>query len=239
MGKLLGSRKYGVMLTTLTDHGCVILKFQPVLLILEIMLSSLLFMARMQLTLLLSGEDVKIVTISLVLVELKVLISVLVLFLMQPGDGTATTTLIKKQTFFEELYQHFRVQPCYTGVTPECNATLQAFACHESFRRCDAEGFYTGTCRDSCEAVVYECANWFETVDLEHYNCTSSRYLDGNAQTCTGSPAFAHIDPATQHFLGNDPNLLLFKSSPSSSPASALSVSFVVSLLFTFFALMF
>eukprot|EP00339_Tiarina_fusa_P012776 CAMPEP_0117025160 /NCGR_PEP_ID=MMETSP0472-20121206/18612_1 /TAXON_ID=693140 ORGANISM="Tiarina fusus, Strain LIS" /NCGR_SAMPLE_ID=MMETSP0472 /ASSEMBLY_ACC=CAM_ASM_000603 /LENGTH=3343 /DNA_ID=CAMNT_0004731795 /DNA_START=70 /DNA_END=10101 /DNA_ORIENTATION=+ len=141
--------------------------------------------------------------------------------------------------FFEELYQHFRVQPCYTGVTPECNATLQAFACHESFRRCDAEGFYTGTCRDSCEAVVYECANWFETVDLEHYNCTSSRYLDGNAQTCTGSPAFAHIDPATQHFLGNDPNLLLFKSSPSSSPASALSVSFVVSLLFTFFALMF
>merc|ERR1712137_324 len=39
------------------------------------------------------------------------------------------------ECFFDQLYQHFRVQPCYTGVTPECNATLASFACHESFRK--------------------------------------------------------------------------------------------------------
>ena len=133
--------------------------------------------------------------------------------------------------FFEDLYQHFRVQPCYTGVTPECNATLAAFACYESFRRCDAQGFYTGTCRQSCEAVVYECANWFETVDLEHYNCTSSRYLDGNAQTCTGNPAFATISSVDHAFLGDEPDLLLFKSSPSSSSASSLSFSALFAVL--------
>merc|ERR1712054_671612 len=102
--------------------------------------------------------------------------------------------------------------------------TLQAFACHESFRRCDEFGFYTGTCRDSCEAVVYECANWFESVDLEHYNCTSNRYIDSNSATCTGNPAFAHIDPQTQVFLGNEPDLLLFSSSPSSSSSSTLNI---------------
>merc|ERR1712154_444228 len=92
--------------------------------------------------------------------------------------------------FFEELYEHFRVQPCYTGVTPECNATLQAFACYESFKRCDEQGFYTGTCRDECAGVTYECANNFETVDLEHYNCSSARYVDGHSETCTGGRAF-------------------------------------------------
>ena len=141
------------------------------------------------------------------------------------------------ECLFEELYQHFRVQPCYTGVTPECNATLQQFACYESFHRCDAQGFFTGTCRQSCDAVVYECANWFETVDLEHYNCTSSRYIDGNAHVCTGNPSFANIDPASQAFLGPDPDLLLFKSSPSNA-SSAVSFSFLLSVFAMLFALL-
>merc|ERR1712000_531307 len=90
--------------------------------------------------------------------------------------------------FFEDLYQHFRVQPCYTGVTPECNATLAAFACYESFRRCDA-------------------------------------------QACTGNPAFATISSVDHAFLGDEPDLLLFKSSPSSSSASSLSFSALFAVL--------
>jgi len=115
--------------------------------------------------------------------------------------------------FFEQLYNRFKNQPCWNGVSPECNATLQAFACYESFRKCDNYGFSVGTCRDACEAVVYECANWFESVNLEHYNCSSSRYTDGNAGTCAGINQFSTYQ-STENFLPNDPNLILFKSSP-------------------------
>merc|ERR1712137_640969 len=142
--------------------------------------------------------------------------------------------------FFEELYEHFRVQPCYTGVTPECNATLQAFACYESFRRCDEQGFYTGTCRDECAGVTYECANNFETVDLEHYNCSSARYVDGYSETCTGGRAFNTLD-ANRQFFGNEPDLLLFESSPDRlyrrNDASQLHGAFfaIIALLFVIF----
>jgi len=135
------------------------------------------------------------------------------------------------ECFFEELYEHFRVQPCWSGVTPECNSTLQRFACYESFRSCDEDGFYVGTCRKACEAVVYECVNWFESVDLEHYNCTSARYLDDDVETCTGSSLFANYAPNTVTFLGN-PDLLLFAPSPDSytykDSASTLTMSFVL-----------
>jgi len=136
--------------------------------------------------------------------------------------------------FFETLYEHFRVQPCYTGVTPECNATLQAFACYESFKRCDEQGFYVGTCRDECQGVAYECANNFETVDLEHYNCDSARYLDAHSQTCTGGRAFNSLD-THNHLLGSEPDVLLFESSPSQqesqSSATRLSGLFVTFLV--------
>jgi len=129
--------------------------------------------------------------------------------------------------FFEELYQSFRVQPCWTGVSAECNATLQAFACYESFHACDEHGFSVGTCRSSCDAVVYECANWFESVDLEHYNCTSSRYLDENARVCTGSDFFSDFSADTQTFL-EQPELILYESK---SAASSITVSFVFLIL--------
>lgn len=112
--------------------------------------------------------------------------------------------------FFEELYNHFRVQPCWSGVSVDCNATLQQFACYESFRACDANGFYVGTCRSSCNAVVYECVNWFESVDLEHYNCTSSRYIDDGVSTCTGSGSFSQFDINTQLLFGGNPEDILY-----------------------------
>merc|ERR1712137_720510 len=96
--KLIGLRKCGVMLITLIDHGCVILKFHLVLLILEIMHSLLLSMVRMLPILLLSGEEMKIVTLLLDLAEMMVLISVLDLFHTTPGDGILTITWIMKLT---------------------------------------------------------------------------------------------------------------------------------------------
>jgi len=134
------------------------------------------------------------------------------------------------QCFFEQLYDHFKTQPCWSGVSRECNSTLAQFACFESFHNCDRYGFATGTCVDACDAVVYECVNTFDAVDLEHYNCTSSRYLDATYETCSGVPKsdFATWDGV--EFLAADPNLLLFKSTPSNyefsyGSASALSIS--------------
>lgn len=133
--------------------------------------------------------------------------------------------------FFEELYGHFKVQPCWSGVTTDCNTTLQRFACYESFRRCDEYGFYVGTCRKACNAVVYECVNWFESVNLEHYNCSSSRYIDEGAYTCTGSDEFETFTPGNANlFFPADPNLILYDDIVFINSAPVLSISFFLAL---------
>merc|ERR1711862_387833 len=168
--------------------------------------------------------------------EMKVLISVLDLFHIIHGDGIIILLLIMKLLVSLNNYMNISEYNHVTGVTPECNATLAAFACYESFHRCDEQGFYTGTCREACEAVTYECANLFETVDLEKYDCTSSRYLDGNAQTCTGNPAYANLEADHLFLAGEqDPIVLLYES----SSASSMSVSIILSAFAIIFALMF
>jgi len=117
--------------------------------------------------------------------------------------------------FFEQLYEHFQTQPCFTGVTPECNSTLQAFACYESFHRCDEHGFAEPTCRQACDSVVHECFNTFDAVNLEHYNCTSSRYGDAYSHTCTISESLLNDVEMFEAEMGNSA-LLQFESSPSS-----------------------
>jgi len=113
---------------------------------------------------------------------------------------------MEAECFFNDLYNHFRVQPCWSGVTTDCNSTLRQFACYESFRACDAAGFYVGTCRSACDAVVYECVNMFETVNLEHYNCTSNRYIDEEAYYCTGYGAYP-VMTGPQTFFPDVPNI--------------------------------
>ena len=143
---------------------------------------------------------------------------------------------------FNELYEHFRVQPCWSGVTPECNDTLQRFACYENFRRCDKDGFQTPTCRGACENVVYECVNWFESVDLEAYNCTSDRYINEDLDNeCTG-----HLENDRPHWEPVDD--ILYKSAPppstddddsSASSATSLTASVVLSIFVAVFSLFF
>jgi hypothetical protein len=125
--------------------------------------------------------------------------------------------------FFQSLYDHFRVQPCWTGVSAECNSTLKAFACYESFHTCDAQGFSVGTCRSACEDVVYECYNWFESVNLEHYNCTSARYLDSSYQTCTGAD---NLQATLQALFDQEPEVVLYDS-VSASDSTRLQSSFI------------
>ena len=119
-----------------------------------------------------------------------------------------TTLDEQARGLFESFYDHFRVQPCWSGVTPECNATLRRFACYESFKRCDEDGFRVGTCRKACESVAYECVNHFESVGLEGYNCSSHRYVDDTAHACTG-----HLEAKAfnNNVFLNDPHVVLFE----------------------------
>jgi len=137
---------------------------------------------------------------------------------------------------FNELYDHFRVQPCWSGVTVDCNSTLQRFACYENFHRCDEDGFAVGTCRKACEAVVYECVNWFESVDLEHYNCTSPRYIDSN-HACTGHLENDAYD--TIPALIDDPLDIIYQNDLPRGAASSLSTSFALVFLALIAALFF
>jgi hypothetical protein len=87
---------------------------------------------------------------------------------------------------FNNMFAKFVASPDFHGVTPECNATLRRFACYESFKRCDNDGFSVGTCRIACESVCYFCASRFDTLGLGHYQCSSDRYLDHVSEHCTG-----------------------------------------------------
>jgi len=138
--------------------------------------------------------------------------------------------------FFRSLYDHFRVQPCWSGVSAECNSTLKAFACYESFHTCDAQGFYVETCRSACDAVVYECYNWFESVNLEHYNCTSSRYLDSSYQTCTGSD---RAQTKLNELFEKDPDNALYDSVSSSSKIQSITIIFYFIILLAIIVVLF
>ena len=128
------------------------------------------------------------------------------------------------ECLFEELYEHFRVQGCWSGVTPECNDTLRRFACYENFHRCDNDGFRVGTCRRACESVVYQCVNHFETVGLPAYNCSSHRYLNEAAgATCTGSREDDHFgNPFFDDSMFDNVDDILYKSDLSTPTSAAV-----------------
>ena len=147
---------------------------------------------------------------------------------------------------FEQLYLHFQVQPCWQGVTPECNTTLAAFACYETFHRCDEFGFEVPTCRQACDAVESECFNTFDAVDLEHYTCSSSRYGDGYSQTCSMSQTLldqsieaAELiqNPALADYVSSPDSYAYYDYADQSSASTLTSVSFVF--LISLFVLLF
>jgi len=146
--------------------------------------------------------------------------------------------------FFEQLYSMFRVQPCYSGVTAQCNATLAAFACYESFRACDATGFAVPTCRDVCKDVEQTCDNSFSHVNFEAYECNSLIYGDREKHTCTaGDTQIRPLRPpvvrrrprpsATPSMSAPlpRPTVVAGEENVSVSGSSSLSVSFIALLL--------
>jgi len=72
--------------------------------------------------------------------------------------------------------------------------------------------------------------NWFESVNLEHYNCSSSRYIDENAYTCTGSEEFETFTPGTaDFFFPADPFVIFYE--PQQNSAGFLSLSVVIAVI--------
>jgi len=73
-----------------------------------------------------------------------------------------------------------------------CQTKLQRFSCLESFRECDASGFWTPLCRYECTQTVAQCGDWSpinsECTDCTRpeYNCLSQRYSDESTLYCTG-----------------------------------------------------
>jgi hypothetical protein len=70
-----------------------------------------------------------------------------------------------------------------------CNVTLKRFSCYESFRECDADGFWIPICRDECNRVTASCTSLLPLTpncacDRTEFNCQSARYLD--TEPCTG-----------------------------------------------------
>jgi len=82
-----------------------------------------------------------------------------------------------------------------TAPLPTCQTALKRFSCLESFRECDANGFWTPVCRGECSAVEASCGSWLpDSLDAlsttcscgrSEFSCGSSRYAD--AETCTGA----------------------------------------------------
>eukprot|EP00013_Stygamoeba_regulata_P025124 CAMPEP_0177646100 /NCGR_PEP_ID=MMETSP0447-20121125/9594_1 /TAXON_ID=0 /ORGANISM="Stygamoeba regulata, Strain BSH-02190019" /LENGTH=3768 /DNA_ID=CAMNT_0019148611 /DNA_START=119 /DNA_END=11425 /DNA_ORIENTATION=+ len=130
---------------------------------------------------------------------------------------------------FNAMYDKYRLSDDFRGVTPECNATLRRFACYESFKRCDNDGFSVGTCRIACESVCYFCATKFETIGLSHFECASDRYLDHVSEHCTGHREEI-IYP--QGAFPKTPGLTLLESSASVSvPGFVLLAALLLQLL--------
>ena len=72
------------------------------------------------------------------------------------------------------------------GTQSECYSTLRRFACYESFKRCDSDGFQVGSCRIACESVEYFCAKPFASIGLPQFDCNNDRYIDHIGDYCTG-----------------------------------------------------
>jgi len=88
----------------------------------------------------------------------------------------------------------FNSQQCRCPTpTAACNVSLTRFSCLESFRQCDANGFWTPICQNECSQVVNTCTAFLSSpancqCDLTKYNCRSDRYSK-DASVCTGVQA--------------------------------------------------
>ena len=77
------------------------------------------------------------------------------------------------EVLFEKLYCAYREcdATCKRDVTPQCNATLQAFACATAYPACDGLGLLAPPCQALCTDVTDACGLSFSEVGLPQYDC--------------------------------------------------------------------
>lgn len=91
------------------------------------------------------------------------------------------------ECLYDYLHGQFYADECTAGLDGNCEEALRRFACFETFKACDDDGFVTRMCQVVCDAVVFYCNAWFESVELPQYNCSSDRYVDSLVAPCTGN----------------------------------------------------
>jgi len=127
---------------------------------------------------------------------------------------------------------------CTTPLS-DCRTKLTRFSCLESFRECDASGFWLPICRNECELVINSCGYW-ETSDYQcsctrpEYSCTNPRYSDNSTAFCTGEQ-IPSVTPSPIPLPSTSPTPSISVSlSPSSSiipsrtPTNTLTIPYIV-----------
>lgn len=84
----------------------------------------------------------------------------------------------------QEASCFFNTIDCYCPIaTVPCQTQLKRFACVETFRECDTNGFIAPTCRGECYQVETECGAF--TCSSFTRTCGDARYLD--SEPCSGT----------------------------------------------------
>jgi len=114
-----------------------------------------------------------------------------------------------------------------THSLPICQTRLLRFSCLESFRECDASGFWVPLCRYECSIVEAQCGSFAAQYDQcddcsrPEFDCLSQRYSDDTV--CTGAQ-----QPSASPTPSNTPSTS-FTSTPSLSNSFSSSISITAS----------
>jgi len=81
------------------------------------------------------------------------------------------------------------VGPYFWGQpSDECLAALGIWACLDTIRETNGNGFVLPPCRSQCDDVVAACGEWTLSASLPEFDCGSSRYYQGSeVGACSGS----------------------------------------------------
>jgi hypothetical protein len=108
----------------------------------------------------------------------------------------------------------------------QCRSNLLRFSCLESFRECDASGFWLPLCRGECETLVSNCGSW-SNVDQEcdcarpEFSCANPRYSDLTGGFCTGNQITAVVSPSSSPVVLPSAISGTLSGSPSQVPTSS------------------
>merc|ERR1711916_75282 len=69
--------------------------------------------------------------------------------------------------FYKQIKNTYFCTECDCDMSEDCMDALRTFACAESFKACDADGFSVPTCGSACTAVTQACGRtWMRNTLL-------------------------------------------------------------------------